>query len=52
VTIEFLEGDQLFTKIQNKHTFTADETKQIMKGLLKGLAHMNEKRIIHRDLKP
>lgn len=52
MTMELLEGGQLFSKIQSKHKFTHEETRQIMEGLLKGLEHMHSKRIMHRDLKP
>ena len=52
MTMELLEGGQLFSKIQSKHKFTADETKQVMAGLLRGLEHMHARRVMHRDLKP
>jgi serine/threonine protein kinase len=37
MTLELLEGGQLFSKIQSKHVFTPDEVKQIMRGLILGL---------------
>ena len=52
MTVELLEGGQLFNKIQSKHQFTKEETKQVMVGLLRGLNHMHAQRIMHRDLKP
>lgn len=35
-----------------KYNFSPDEIKNIMKGLVSGLAHMHERGIMHRDLKP
>lgn len=52
VSVELLEGGQLYDKIKNKHKFSMDETKAVMKGIMNGLAAMHEKNIMHRDLKP
>ena len=52
ITVELLEGGQLFNKIQSRHKFTPEQTRKIMRGLLSGLDCMHKKRIMHRDLKP
>lgn len=52
MTLELLEGGQLFSKIQSKHVFSPEEVKQIMRGLILGLEHLHARRIMHRDLKP
>lgn len=52
VSVELLEGGQLYDKIKNKHKFSMDETKIVMKGIMQGLDAMHEKNIMHRDLKP
>lgn len=50
--LDLLEGGQLYDKIKMKYNFSPDEIKNIMKGLVSGLAHMHERGIMHRDLKP
>jgi serine/threonine protein kinase len=52
ITVELLEGGQLFNKIQSRHKFTSEQTRKIMHGLLSGIQSMHSKRIMHRDLKP
>jgi serine/threonine protein kinase len=52
VSVELLEGGQLYDKIKSKHKFTLDEVQASVRGLLMGLEHMHEKRCMHRDLKP
>jgi len=34
ITVELLEGGQLYDKIKSKHKFTAKELKTVMKGIL------------------
>ena len=38
--------------MQTSRKLEPDETKAVMEGLLRGLAHLARCRIIHRDLKP
>jgi serine/threonine protein kinase len=52
VSVELLEGGQLYDKIKNKHKFSMDETKAVMKGIIQGLDAMHAQNIMHRDLKP
>lgn len=52
VSVELLEGGQLYDKIKNKHKFTVEQIQVTVRGLLMGLAHMHELRCMHRDLKP
>lgn len=52
ISVELLEGGQLYDKIKAKAKFTPDQIQNIMKGLLLGLEHMHAKRVMHRDLKP
>ncbi len=52
IMFELLEGGSLHDKIRSKHKFTTKEVKQIIQGILLGLAEMHEKKIMHRDLKP
>lgn len=37
ISVELLEGGQLYDKIKNRHKFTSMEIKMIMKGILEGL---------------
>ena len=52
ISVELLEGGQLYDKIKTKHKFTQKEIKMVMKGILEGLEVMHSKGIMHRDLKP
>jgi serine/threonine protein kinase len=52
VSVELLEGGQLYDKIKAKHKFSADEIQATIRGLLMGLEHMHERKVMHRDLKP
>ena len=52
ISVELLEGGQLYDKIKNRHKFTSLEIKMVMKGILEGLEVMHAKGIMHRDLKP
>lgn len=37
VSVELLEGGQLYDKIKGRHKFTSVEIKLVMKGILEGL---------------
>lgn len=52
ISVELLEGGQLYDKIKSKHKFTPKEIKIVMKGILEGLEVMHSHNIMHRDLKP
>ncbi len=52
ISVELLEGGQLYDKIKGKYKFTSHEIKMIMRGLLEGLEQMHAQNIMHRDLKP
>lgn len=53
IVLELLEGKNLYEIMKEKSgTFSLDEVKVIMKGLLRGIKCMSEKKIMHRDLKP
>jgi calcium-dependent protein kinase len=52
ISVELLEGGQLYDKIKSRHKFTPKEIKIVMKGILEGLEVMHKKGIMHRDLKP
>lgn len=41
VSVELLEGGQLYDKIKAKHKFSADEIQCSIQGLLMGLEHMH-----------
>jgi calcium-dependent protein kinase len=52
ISVELLEGGQLYDKIKNKYKFSMDEVKTAMKGMCQGLEAMHAEGIMHRDLKP
>lgn len=50
--LDLLEGGQLYDKMKAKHKYNPEEIRDIIRGLLEGIAEMHLKRIMHRDLKP
>jgi serine/threonine protein kinase len=51
--LDLLTGGQLFHKIQERNGhFSAEEVREFMTGLLRGLSRLHSQRIMHRDLKP
>ena len=52
MVVDLLEGGNLIDKMRNKNDITMREIIEFMKGILKALRHMHEKKIMHRDLKP
>lgn len=35
-----------------KHRYSSDEIRDILRGLLEGIAYMHDHKVMHRDLKP
>ena len=52
ISVELLEGGQLYDKIKSKIKFTSEQIHSVMRGLLSGLQELHSKNIMHRDLKP
>ena len=52
IVTEFLEGGELFNKIEELNTFTEKDTAFIMKQVLSSVAYMHKKSMTHRDIKP
>lgn len=52
LVMELMRGGELFDRILNKKNFTEKEARDSVRGMLKGLEYMHEKRVAHRDLKP
>lgn len=50
--LDLLEGGQLYDKMKAKHRYSPDDIRDILRGLLEGVAHMHHRRVMHRDLKP
>ena len=43
LVMDYLEGGTLFDKTSSKYKFHIEETRKIMKGLIKGIAYMHKK---------
>jgi hypothetical protein len=52
MVMEFMDGDSLSARIQNRGRLTARETYPVARQILEGLAAAHGAGIIHRDLKP
>ena len=52
LVMELMEGGQLTDLIQDKETFTEEETKQVIKILIDSLSFCHSHGILHRDIKP
>jgi len=52
MVMEFMDGDSLSARIQNRGRLTANETYPVARQILEGLAAAHGAGIIHRDLKP
>src|SRR5882672_1471463 len=52
MVMEFMDGDSLSARIQNRVKLTANETYPVARQILEGLAAAHGAGIIHRDLKP
>lgn len=39
--LDLLEGGQLYDKMKQKHRYTPDEIRDILRGLTEGVAHMH-----------
>lgn len=52
IITEFLNGGELFDKIEEKGHFSEKEACKIMKQLLSAISYIHSKNCIHRDLKP
>jgi len=50
--LEYVEGEELYTKLVKKVCFTETECIPLMKSLLGAVAYIHSKNIVHRDLKP
>ncbi|MBW2734091.1 MAG: protein kinase, partial [Deltaproteobacteria bacterium] len=51
LVMEFVEGESLTSRLEN-HLLTLDETLDITRQILSGLAHAHAAGIVHRDIKP
>jgi len=52
IIMEVISGGELFDKIVELTHYSEKEAARLTAQILRGIAHLHEKRIIHRDLKP
>ena len=49
---DYLQGGELFDKIQSKGNYSEADAMKVMKMMLEVVSYIHSKQIIHRDLKP
>ena len=52
IIMEYIRGDELFTKINEIHCFSEEVAAIIIKSIFQGVAYCHSLGIVHRDLKP
>jgi serine/threonine protein kinase len=52
LAMEFLDGEDLKTKISNRQWMPLEQKLRIMKEVAEGLSHAHKMGVIHRDIKP
>ena len=52
LVMEYLEGGELFKRLQSKGTYSEKDASLAINHILQALAYCHGKNIIHRDLKP
>lgn len=52
LVLEKVNGGELFNRIVTKGKLAQNESREIMRQLVQGLAYLHSKDIVHRDLKP
>eukprot|EP01117_Protostelium_nocturnum_P009207 TRINITY_DN3298_c0_g2_i1.p1 TRINITY_DN3298_c0_g2~~TRINITY_DN3298_c0_g2_i1.p1 ORF type:complete len:925 (+),score=289.55 TRINITY_DN3298_c0_g2_i1:82-2856(+) len=52
IVMELAQGEPLFETLCSKKTYTEQDAKTIVKGILSAVAYMHSKGIAHRDIKP
>ena len=52
IITEYIRGEELFNKIQEKGKFSEEDTAVIIKSVLQAITYCHSCGIIHRDLKP
>lgn len=52
IVMELCEGQELFEEIINRHSFTEEDAKDVVRAVLTPINYLHSLGIVHRDIKP
>lgn len=52
IVMEYMGGGMLFSQINDREKFSEQETRLVIRQILKGVSYLHSMGIVHRDLKP
>eukprot|EP01105_Mastigella_eilhardi_P008441 TRINITY_DN2047_c0_g1_i1.p1 TRINITY_DN2047_c0_g1~~TRINITY_DN2047_c0_g1_i1.p1 ORF type:complete len:295 (-),score=85.54 TRINITY_DN2047_c0_g1_i1:189-1073(-) len=52
VVMEYADGGELFSRIEQKNNYTEEDAKVLVQHILEAVQYLHEHDVVHRDLKP